>query len=38
MVETDDPNFSFGDETSVVAVDACSGLEVPVVSEVVFLA
>ena len=36
VVETDDPNFSFGDDTSVVAVDACSGLEVPVVSEVSF--
>jgi len=32
VVETDDPNFAFGDDTSVVAVDACSGLEVPVVS------
>ena len=32
MFETDDPNFSFGDDTSVLAVDACSGLEVPVVS------
>ena len=32
MVETNDPNFSFGNDTAVVAVDACSGREVPVVS------
>lgn len=37
VVETDDPDFSFGDDTLVVAVDACSGLEVPVVSETRFL-
>jgi len=34
VVDTDEPNFAFGDDTSVVAVDACSGLEVPVVRAV----
>lgn len=32
MIETDDPNFEFGDDGTVVAVDACSGLEVALVS------
>ena len=36
VIETDDPEFSWGDDLSVVAVDACSGLEAPVVSGMCF--
>lgn len=32
VVQTEDPGLAFGNETSVLAVDSCSGLEVPVVS------
>lgn len=32
VIQTDDPNLAFGDDASVSAVDACSGLEVEVVS------
>lgn len=37
VIQTDDPNFSFGDDMTVVAVDACSGLEIAVVSEVLWV-
>ena len=32
VIQTDDPNLEFGNDGSVSAVDACSGLEVEVVS------
>lgn len=32
VIQTDDPNLAFGDDPSVSAVDACSGLGVEVVS------
>lgn len=32
IIQTDNPNLEFGNDDSVSAVDACSGLEVAVVS------
>lgn len=32
VIQTDDPDLAFGGDASVSAVDACSGLEVAVVS------